>query len=148
MRTTLIAIVSVVVLPTTAVAAHLTVICPASVAASASTPDPGWVSVAAFGHAPRPWSKSPLILDHIEVYAGEPSKGASLVPDEDRRVSGRVRESTWALKGEHWVGCHYRGEARFLAKRLPPSVRSCRSQYETSKTAVRVRRFECEVGDV
>jgi hypothetical protein len=105
------------------------------------------VSVTVFGRAPGPWSKSPLAIDHIEIYAGNPKDGASLVPDTDRRVSGPIRESTWELSGETWVGCHYRGEVNLLAKRLPSAVRSCRVQYELSGGRVRENRIECEAGD-
>ena len=103
--------------------------------------------VTVFGQSPGPWSKSPSLLEQIEVYAGDPKDGASLVPDEDRQVTGHVREATWALRGEHWVGCHYRRQSTFLARRLPSSVKSCRLRYETLKAGVRVRHFECEVGD-
>ena len=147
MRTTLIAMASLVVLPTTAAAERLTVVCPVSVSGGTTTPGATWVSVTVYGSVPGPWLKSPLILHDIAVYSGDPKEGASLVPDDDRPLSGRLRVATWALKGEHWVGCHYRGETNFLAMRLPASVRSCQSQYEQLKTGVRMRRFQCEVGD-
>ena len=149
MHTTVCLLVGLSLFPATAAAKQVDVMCPANVSASRFASSKEWVSVTAWRQPPGPWSESPLVLGHVEIYAGHPKLGYSLVPNDDHLISRRVHQATWLLRGESWIGCHYLGERNLLAMRLPTSTRSCQMQYETSQSPyrVRVRRLQCKVTD-
>ena len=108
-----------------------------SSASAADSLCPDTVSVKQTGAPPAPeWSLSysgaPSELEMVTFYNGPPKEEASLVYDDF--VRGKDSSTaTWKFPKDprgYWVKCSYRGTSLELSKALPPSVSSCRVNYE------------------
>jgi hypothetical protein len=82
-------------------------------------------------------------LQGMQVYAGHPRDEASLVPDRDKKLKASVRESTWRLAGEHWIGCSYADTSTLLIRPVPASATECRMSYQVKRGDVQVLAFRC-----
>jgi hypothetical protein len=117
-----------------AAAATLLTISSASAAGSLC---PDTVSVKQTGAPPAPewllsYSGAPSELEMVTFYNGPPKEEASLVYDDF--VRGKDSSTaTWTFPKDprgYWLKCSYRGTTLELSKALPPSVSSCRVNYE------------------
>jgi hypothetical protein len=108
-----------------------------SCASAADSLCPDTVSVKQTGAPPAPeWSLSysaaPSELEMVTFYNGPPKEEASLVYDDF--VRGKDSSTaTWKFPKDprgYWVKCSYRGTSLELSKALPPTVLSCRVNYD------------------
>jgi hypothetical protein len=86
------------------------------------------------------WSISsdaaPHQLAGLTFFDGKPEEKASLAPDSEVRVKGKVH-STWTFPaggGPIWVACSYAGTNLTLSRVLPKSARSCLITYSGRDT--------------
>jgi hypothetical protein len=116
---------------------------------------PDRVSVKQTGAPPAPewslsYSRAPSELEMVTFYNGPPKEEASLVYDD--LVRGKDSSTaTWKFPKDprgYWVKCSYRGTSLDLSKALPPSVSSCRVNYERQAAAPSglpaIKRIACQ----
>ena len=108
-----------------------------SSASGADSLCPDTVSVKQTGAPPAPeWSLSysgvPSELEMVTFYNGPPKEEASLLYDDF--VRGKDSSTaTWKFPKDprgYWVKCSYHGTTLELSKALPPSLSSCRVNYD------------------
>lgn len=100
------------------------------------------------GAIPGGWSvrrlQSPGSLRVVAVmlYAGDPDRKQSLVPDEgpDTAEGSSASWSVYPERGPFWLACHYPGTAAFLARELPKGTAICEVDYGPHDV---VRKISC-----
>ncbi len=83
-------------------------------------------------------------LGGVTVFDGDPVEQVSLVPDTDRRATGKDRIATWKFvkpKNPIWLACSYNGTAITVVKPLPAGVRACALTYSPG---IIVKKISCE----
>jgi hypothetical protein len=83
-------------------------------------------------------------LGGVTVFDGDPVDKVSLVPDADRRATGKDRIATWKFvkpKNPIWLVCSYNGTGVTVAKQLPANIRMCALTYAPG---IIVKKISCE----
>ena len=128
---------------TFAYSGEIAVACPAEVSGVASSGSAPWQPFRSKVGHPDLAGLASGELSAISLYSGHPRDEASLAPHDDRAVTADLRESTWTLDGETWVGCFYGGSSVQLVRALPATVTSCRMLEGVKPGSVKVSRFVC-----
>jgi hypothetical protein len=79
---------------------------------------------------------SPHILAGITFYDGRPEDKASLAPDSEKRLRGKI-VSTWLFgQGPRpvWVACRYAGTSVVLTREAPKGLRTCSVIYNPGES--------------
>lgn len=98
--------------------------------------------------APAEWnfrSSDPIrYLGGVTLFDGDPVHQVSLVPDTDRKTTGKERIATWRFtKSERpiWLSCSYDGTGVTFTRPLPDDVRSCTLLYAPSTV---IKKISCQ----
>lgn len=70
------------------------------------------------------------VFDSLQVFSGNPSEGASLVPDNE----GSKKDPYWTnhTTNGFWLACFYRQSIIRLTQEIPKSVKKCTLSYKTN----------------
>lgn len=118
---------------------------PVSVSAGQMLQCPSSIMIEKNAATPVGWrffsDSSPNALERIGFFSGDPSEGASLVPDA-AQTKGQESKDEWRflIRADEviWVGCYYSGTDAFLARQLDKGVSKCAVTYNTTKFGSRI----------
>jgi hypothetical protein len=75
------------------------------------------------------------VLDQVTIFDGPPKDLASLVPDEEKTVKGKLIQ-TWTLAKNargYWLQCDYSDTSAAAYRKLPDTIKRCRVSYDQSE---------------
>ena len=97
---------------------------------------------------PNGWSPRTSDVDRylggITLFEGDPAHMVSLVPDSDRRTTGKERIATWKfVKGQSpiWISCRYNATGITFSRPLRDDVRWCTLIYASS---IVIKKISCQ----